>query len=62
MELGGNGIAGKERRQTPSVTKIRWSRGAEMSKGGVSWIPLWMQQVLLCVNVTYQLLKKEPLL
>jgi hypothetical protein len=59
VELGGNGVAGNERSQTPSVTKVRWSWGAKVSKDGVSQIPLGTPQVLLCVNVTYQLLKKE---
>lgn len=53
MELGGNGVAGNERSQTPSVTKVRWSWGAKVSKDGVSQIPLGTPQVLLCVNVTY---------
>ena len=59
VELGGNGLARNERRQTPSVTKVRLSCGAKVSKVGVSQIPLGTPQVLLCVNVTYQLLKKE---
>lgn len=58
VELGGRGVAGNERRQTPSVTNVRRSWGAGMRKGGMSRVPLWTQQVLLCVNVTYQLVKK----
>ena len=53
VERGGNGVAGNERSQTPSVTKVRWSWGAKVSKDGVSQIPLGTPQVLLCVNVTY---------
>ena len=53
VELGGNGLARNERRQTPSVAKVRLSCGAKVSKVGVSQIPLGTPQVLLCVNVTY---------